>query len=156
MADLRDFDDMEKSFHAAVRLLDDSVALAQPALSREGFEIIDHSNRSGFDHSGYPNYFWTHVFRHRSAAERGVLLEAEAGWVEPITLAELPGRVTLRARVVVFHHGQSPPLFASMPFDQTVPLDMCAGGGLLDMVEAGLREARAELPDRYRDWLSPA
>jgi exopolyphosphatase/pppGpp-phosphohydrolase len=155
MDDLRDSAGMATSFRAAVELLDHAIDCAHPALSRQGIEIIDHSNRSGFDHSGYPNYFWRHTFRHKSHVH-GVLLQAEAAWVEPKTLTELPGRVTLHANVMVFHHGQSPPLFASTPLSQDVPLDACAGGGLLELVQAGLRHAEAELPDQYRAWLSPS
>jgi hypothetical protein len=156
MADLREFAEIENSFRGAERLLDAAVDRAWPTLTRDGFEVIERSNRSGFDHTGFPNFFWKHLVRLKGAVERGVLLEVEAAWYEPVSLADLPGNVELRASVVVFHHGQSPPLFARTPFSREVPLDTCAGDGLLELVLEGLRQAQAELPDRYRAWLSPS
>jgi hypothetical protein len=151
MSELREFADMEASFQAAVHLLDGAVERADAALARQGIEIIDRSNRSGFDHSGFPSYIWEHDFRHRGALERCVLLEARARWAEPVALAELPGQVKVHASVVVFHPGQTPPLFASHPFSRDVPLDACANGGLLELIQAGLREATGALPPEYRD-----
>ena len=151
MSVLRELSGMEASFRAAVHLLDGAVERAEPALERGGIEIIDRSNRSGFDHSGFPSFIWEHDFRHRGALERCVLLEARARWVEPAARAKLPGQVKVRAGVVVFHPGQAPPLFACEPFSRDVPLDACANGGLLALIQAGLLQATDALPPEYRD-----
>jgi hypothetical protein len=151
MGDLREGADIETSFSAATRLLDDALLFASPRLAHRGIEIIDRSNRSGFDRSGYPNYFWEHEFRNRSALEKCVLLAVRVAWVEPTMLSELPGQVNVRVRVEVFYPGQAPPLFASEPYNRDVPLDACAGSGLLEMIEAGLLEAAGSLPAEYRD-----
>lgn len=149
MADLRDVTEIENSFHAAVQVLDAAVEGAYAALARRGISVIDRSNRSGFDPSGYPNYRWEQQFRHEGALERCVMLEATATWIEPTLQAEFPGAVAVRANVVVFYPGQSPPLFASAPFSRSVPLEACTAGVFLEVVLTGLMEAAAALPTEY-------
>lgn len=151
VADLRDFDEMERSFGAAVQLLDAALDGAYTALARRDIAVIDRSNRSGFDHSGFPNYLWAHDFRHKGALERCVNLQATTTWTEPVLANELPGAVAIGASVVVFRPGQSPPLFASTPFTRNLPLEACAGGGLLQIVLEGLHQAAASLPAEYRE-----
>jgi hypothetical protein len=68
---------VEQRFRESESILDTQLARIRDGYLQAGYEIIDQSNRSGFDKSGFPFYKWEHVIRRPAArrAPRGTLQE---------------------------------------------------------------------------------
>lgn len=163
---LRAREEIERSYAAAAQLLDNTLAGAQPGLAPQWIEVIDTSNRSGFDPSGYPNFTWSHTFRDRIALQSCVLPQVQLAYEEPVDTDGVPARVRYSARAEVFYPGQSPSLFARQVESGGLEPRELEGNRMLYKVEAGLRAAAEALPRRYhyalddgstriREWLHP-
>ena len=113
-----------------------------------GVAIDDHSNRSGFDHSGFPHYTWSHVVRREGERDGCIVLtQVHLSYLEPGEAREAaPVECTVNAQVF---------LLGSLPFftraeKREEPVAQLAGDGMRDLVRTLLAEAAEWLPERYR------
>ena len=142
---LRDDAEIRQSFNEATWVLD-------AALSRVselwGVAIDDHSNRSGFDHTGFPYYTWSHVVRREGERDGCIVLtRVHLSYFEPGEAREAaPVECTVNAQVF---------LLGSLPFFTRAEkreelVAQLARDGMRDLVRALLAEAAGWLPERYR------
>lgn len=125
MTKLRSSEELQAHFAGPAKTLDDALESARPTLLTLGITIRDHSNRSGFDWSGYGTPSWRFAFESRGES------------AAPVT------------SVTVVYLGVSTSIFRSSQ-DLPFTLDDVSGERMLAAITNAIDEALTHVPAEYR------
>jgi len=149
MTDLRSSEELQAHFAGPAKTLDDALESARPTLLAWGITIRDHSNRSGFDWSGYGTPSWRFAFEARGESASPVTsVTVTIAYEEPLERGKV---AELRTKVVaeVFYLGVSTSMFR-WARDLPMTLDDVSGERMLAAITNAIDEALTHVPAEYR------
>ena len=133
---------VELRFRESESVLDTQLARIRDVYVQAGYEIIDQSNRTGFDKSGFPFYKWEHVIRRDDHARSGVRrTQVTLFFLQPTDVAT--PRLDVRWWAEAFQVG-SPSWFKRGGIIQP-SLEQVTKRGIRGFVKKGLSKAESEL-----------
>jgi hypothetical protein len=102
---LRSVEEIEASFATVVEMLDGALRAARPELDGSGVSVLDRSNRSCFDKSGFPYCVWEHVFLQKFRHGSGIAqTAARITFFEPLDTSDR--RIRLEWVAEIYQLGQ--------------------------------------------------
>jgi hypothetical protein len=133
---------VEQRFRESESILDGQLARVRDAYVQSGYEVIDQSNRSGFDKSGFPFYKWEHVIRRDDRTGSGVRrTQVTLYFLQPTDVAT--PRLHVRWWAEAFRVG-SPSWFKRGGIIQP-SMEQVQKRGIRGFVKKGLSKAESEL-----------